>query len=76
MSGSKTQVLLTETEDECYGHEAIESMAHCIQGLFLQDEGSGESQARYGQHSLSHLCQRQTRTQASAVDTCILVTVI
>lgn len=65
MSGSKTHLLLTEPKDASYGYEAIESMAHCVQGLLLQDKGFGESQARYNIHIATCVTQRQTKLQAS-----------
>ena len=57
--------MLTEPKDASYGDEAIESMAHCVQELFLQDEGSGESQARYCQYLHRHLYYPETNQNAS-----------
>lgn len=78
VSGSRqTLVLLTEPKDASHGDETVKPMAHCVQGLLLQDEVSGKSQTRYTQHLHSHLHCPDTKTMpAAAVDCCLCFTVV
>ena len=77
VSGSRqTLVLLTEPKDASHGDETVKPMAHCVQGLLLQDEVSGKPQTRYTQHLHSHLHCPDTKTMPAAVDSCLCFTVV